>query len=572
MITTLWLAAILLFQAATPAYRISGTVVREDKQEPSRATNGDRIVLRGDAGSVTLDIGQGGAFEFTSVRPGKYQIVVGPGVIMDAVPVVVTDRDIAGLRVVVPDLVLMRASVRVESDGPLPRFQMSFTRTDGPANAAPVNVPATAGTFSVTLSPGLYRVSSSGLPNGYTLKSVSVDKTDVLAQPLKVAAGDLTTIEIILGVSSPPPWVRVSGRLTKAFTTTTPIRIAINGTGGTGGGDAITTIVDDDGAFEFAKVLPGSYTAIAYSSASVSAPVNLKIGATDISNVALLLPAPKEVSGRITVQNNFPLPRIGFALAPLPGIPNSNANVPVAMQPDGSFKVSLPLGERRLTITGGLPQGYKLAAFTYGTSDLSNNLLQIASTDKAELRVTFDTSAVTTVNVSGRVNGLLTTQGVRVVLMNQALGNVEAAVQADGSFAFSRVLPGNYNARLSLSGLSAATQVVVRNQDINNVVITYPREFVVAGHVIVEGAATAAPQLTVEAKSASLSRSSSIVNRGVIMLQLKDGEYNITVRNIPEGFQLKSVMYGTTDLQKSPLKIDGPVTWEIVVRLVASPR
>ena len=569
MITTLWLAALLLFQAATPAYKISGTVVREDKQEPSRATNGDRIVLRGEAGAVTLDIGQGGAFEFTNVRPGKYQIVVGPGVIMDAVPLVVTDRDVNGLRVVVPDLILMRASVRVESDGPLPRFQMTFTRTDGPANAAPVNVPATAGTFSVTLSPGLYRVSSSGLPNGYTLKSARADSTDVLAQPLKVASGDLTTIEIILGVSSPPPWVRVSGRLTKAFTTTTPVRVAINATGG---GDAITTLVDDDGTFEFTKVLPGSYTAIAYSSASVSAPVNLKIGATDISNVALLLPAPKEVSGRITVQNNLPLPRIGFALAPLPGIPNSNANVPVAMQPDGSFKVSLPQGDRRLTITGALPQGYKLAAFTYGTIDLSNNLLQVASTDKAELRLTFDTSAVTTVNVSGRVNGLLTTQGVRVVLMNQALGNVEAPVQADGSFAFSRVLPGNYNARLSLSGLSAATQVVVRNQDINNVVITYPREFVVAGHVIVEGATTAAPQLTLEAKSATLSRSSSIVNRGVMMLQLKDGEYNVTVRNIPEGYQLKSVMFGTTDLQKSPLKIDGPVTWEIVVRLTASPR
>jgi hypothetical protein len=26
--------------------------------------------------------------------------------------------------------------------------------------------------------------------------------------------------------------------------------------------------------------------------------------------------------------------------------------------------------------------------------------------------------------------------------------------------------------------------------------------------------------------------------------------------------------YGTIDLQKSPLKIDGPITWEIVVRLV----
>jgi hypothetical protein len=56
------------------------------------------------------------------------------------------------------------------------------------------------------------------------------------------------------------------------------------------------------------------------------------------------------------------------------------------------------------------------------------------------------------------------------------------------------------------------------------------------------------------------------------MLNLKDGEYNISVRNIPAGYQVKSIMYGTFDLQKVPLKIDGPVTWEIIVRLAAAPK
>jgi len=53
----------------------------------------------------------------------------------------------------------------------------------------------------------------------------------------------------------------------------------------------------------------------------------------------------------------------------------------------------------------------------------------------------------------------------------------------------------------------------------------------------------------------------------VIMLNLKDGEYNVSARSVPSGYQVKSIMYGTTDLQKEPLKIDGPVTWEIIVRL-----
>ena len=67
------------------------------------------------------------------------------------------------------------------------------------------------------------------------------------------------------------------------------------------------------------------------------------------------------------------------------------------------------------------------------------NPLRVAVTDTAELRVTFDAAAITPVSVTGRVNGLLTTQGVRVVLTNPVFGSVESAVSSDGSFAFSKV-------------------------------------------------------------------------------------------------------------------------------------
>jgi len=52
-----------------------------------------------------------------------------------------------------------------------------------------------------------------------------------------------------------------------------------------------------------------------------------------------------------------------------------------------------------------------------------------------------------------------------------------------------------------------------------------------------------------------------------ILLSLKDGEYNVSLRAVPRGYQLKSIMYGPIDLLKARLKIDGPVTWEIIVRL-----
>jgi hypothetical protein len=168
----------------------------------------------------------------------------------------------------------------------------------------------------------------------------------------------------------------------------------------------------------------------------------------------------------------------------------------------------------------------------------------------------------------------LTTQGVRVVLTNPVFGSLESAVSSDGSFAFSRVIPATYTARLSLSGLSAGRAIAVGNRDVTDVIIDYPREFMVSGHIIVEGGpAGAPPQVVLEAKNAAgAARTSNTVNldSGVIMLNVKDGEYNVVPRSVPAGYQLKSIMYGTTDLQKAPLRIDGPVTWELIVRLVPS--
>jgi len=201
------------------------------------------------------------------------------------------------------------------------------------------------------------------------------------------------------------------------------------------------------------------------------------------------------------------------------------------------------------------------------------NPIHVSRTDNAELRVTLDASAIFPVKVGGRVANLLTTQGIRVVLTNPSFGSFEASVNPDGSFLFPRVIPGNYVARLSLSGLTAGRAVTVGNQDVTDIVINYPREFVVGGHVIVEGAGTAEPPpVTIEAKDAKNptgpSRTATSITNGVLLMNVKDGEYNVSVRTLPAGYRVKSIMFGTTDLQNATLKIDGPVTWEVIVRLV----
>jgi hypothetical protein len=377
------------------------------------------------------------------------------------------------------------------------------------------------------------------------------------------------------------PGLTVSGHVTADEATKSRVmRVALTASGG----ETTTSLVDSDGSFDFSDLKPGSYTAIAFAATSMSAPRTLTVGTADITDLTLNLPPPKTIKGKITVQGNLPgtvpLPRVAFFLPPLPGIAASSATVGVNAQPDGSFTATLPVGERQIGLAAGsIPPGYKLASFTYGTTDLLKNPLRAAATDTAELQLTFDAGGIALVKVSGRVNNLITTHGVRVVLMHPTFGSLESSVGSDGSFLFPKVMPGNYVARLSLSGLSAGTQVTVADHDVADVVITYPRAFIVSGHVLIEGGGVGgtdpAPSFVLEAKDTKPGAGSPTTGASInnlIMMNMKDGEYNVSVPNIPAGYQLKSITYGTTDLQKAPLKIDGPATWEIIVRLTASPK
>jgi hypothetical protein len=248
--------------------------------------------------------------------------------------------------------------------------------------------------------------------------------------------------------------------------------------------------------------------------------------------------------------------------------------VPTNPGPDGIFKVNLPEGDRKITIAG-LPPGFGLESFSYGSTDLLKNPIHVALNETAEMAITVDATNIRPHNISGKVTGLLTTQGVRVVLAGGNLGpGVESPIAPDGSFAFKDIPPGTYQARLSLSGVVIVASVRVDNQDVTGLTIAHPRRFVVAAHVVVDGdtGAQPTPKVTLEAKNAAGGTTTATVigtsSGGPMQMSLPDGEHTVSARNIPAGYQLKSIRYGTTDLQEAPLKIDGPITWEIIVRLV----
>lgn len=779
MIRTLLLTALFLAPVAPQSgVTISGTVTREDQQANPATAN--QVRLSGPATTI-VTIAADGSFEFKNVLPGTYQAVVGPLITMSPVTIVVGTADIKGQKLVIPIVVNVPGTMTVDGAGLRPRFPMVFT----PVSGAPVSVLAGA-TFTAQLPPGEYRIAASGIPAGYTLKSITSGDTDLQTQSLKVGTSDPPKIAIQMGVASPPPWIKLSGHMT-GYSPATGFTLS-----GTSVGETLSATLGSDGAFEFPRVLPGTYSGrmSPLSTANIGTTISIVIGDKDLTNILIAIPAvpsPHAVAGRVVVEGDGPMPRllaVSFAspvvapqaatarggASPAPGtvtVSNTGGSTTASavLAADGIFSISLPEGEKPVTLVPStIPPGYKIKSLTYGSLDLLKNPIRIAADDTVELNVTFDatgvtfakvsgrlvginpalisgsvsltgstsslpavdaainpdgtfafpkvlqgqytarlvapgiapTAATTTVavtnkdvtgveisvphvisgivtvdgggpiprftlplsvvgagagttsvtitaqadgsfratiplgerkvgaptglpagytvksvmygatdllkdtlkvteadsselaitlgvaasvpwyNVSGRVNGLTNPLGVRLVLTGTALGSpIETPLGADGAFTVSKLLPGSYVARVSLSGLREVTSSIsVGNKDVTGVTIAIPQQYVIAGQVIVDGAPNGfvSPLVALEAKDASGTPASPIATRGgtagkPFQIELLPGSYKISVNSLPAGYQLKSLIYGTTDLLKEPLKVDGPIPWEIIVRL-----
>ena len=174
--------------------------------------------------------------------------------------------------------------------------------------------------------------------------------------------------------------------------------------------------------------------------------------------------AGKEVTGRV-VAEGLGVPR--FSL-PVLGAGRPSTTIAINPQSDGSFKVALPLGRNIVGSPTGLPAGFSVKSIMYGSADLSKDPLNIAAADTAELVIILGAPRLG--SISGRVTGLKSTEGVRMVLRNNTPGTSwEAPLAADGSFVLTKVNPGTYSLRVSYGGIGTAKQVVLANDDIEDV-------------------------------------------------------------------------------------------------------
>jgi hypothetical protein len=201
-----------------------------------------------------------GTFEIANLRPGTYQIDTPP--VPPAAPnmrrsITLVDADITNYELIVPMMAQLQGTVIVEGGGPVPRLQLELTSTSPPrpSQPAPPRLNAAAN-FTTRLQLGEYRISAAGLPTGFVIRSMKAGGTDLLTSPLQVTTSEAPQIAIVLGVTSPSPYVSLSGRVFGRARRENVVNLNIMNATSPG---ILEPIFYLDGTFEVPMTLPGEH-------------------------------------------------------------------------------------------------------------------------------------------------------------------------------------------------------------------------------------------------------------------------------------------------------------------------
>jgi hypothetical protein len=152
-------------------------------------------------------------------------------------------------------------------------------------------------------------------------------------------------------------------------------------------GQAQFTEIGADGGFEFSHVSPGHYGAMVNPGVSM-VPVHVEVAGRDITDLELVVPTTKKISGRIVVEGEGRAPP-GFQFsydASNPVVARNNTFASVNLR-DQSFQITLPVGRLGTVIPTAPAGNFSIKAFTYGNLNLLKEPLIISASDNAELRV-----------------------------------------------------------------------------------------------------------------------------------------------------------------------------------------
>jgi hypothetical protein len=242
----------------------------------------------------------------------------------------------------------------------------------------------------------------------------------------------------------------------------TRIGTSVSGRGGGGGGGGrggrggglngieFLTPVDQDGSFEFANVIPGSYNLIAVQQAQnqiYSTRTRLEVSNGGVQGINLAVRPGVEVPGQIfldgTPPANFQMNRLRVNLNSQDDLPIGNSNAQV--DDNGKFNLTNVAAMSYRINLQGLPTGAYLIAGKFGSADALGDALQVDQTGQLALQIGFAPGQVG-VTVSDSVGQPFA--GAITVLIPSVRNRTDlyktATTDQSGQVVFTGVAPGDY--------------------------------------------------------------------------------------------------------------------------------
>jgi hypothetical protein len=478
-------------------------------------------------------IGSDGTFSFQNVVSGDYGLSLpAPHFAWGNRSIHVGDQDVSDLEFELDEATVVGGRIVIEGGGPAPRFAFKLEgakgatidgfiwttdslRSSGMASQTGWADRPDDVLFGARLPVGEYRISLANLPADYAIKSFTSGSTDLLAEKINLS-GVLPDLSIVLTRAKSAPLTRFSGKLVR-----------------------------------------------------------------DVSLV------PHLPADRVTLHGNG-------LLAPLEGRIARDGSFEISNVPPGVYEIGGPVPRTRVTIGKDGVRGVEFRASLIQAQ--WNELMRRAAEPPQTTAPTAEeeprsepeeppeeSQDRSRAGVSGRVTGIQGgfTENVAVTLSGESFHNTNTDSQ--GRFEFTGIPAGYY--RLATSGPTEQA-VLVRETDIKNIELRVPPpKKIVRGRFMVEGgyalplvALTIRPSLDAGPpfvqpytlwSAANASNRLGLDSDGRFRLELPEGRHRLRA-DTSEGYLVKSIRYGSTDLMREPLKLDSTPD-EVVVTLTTLP-
>ena len=231
----------------------------------------------------------------------------------------------------------------------------------------------------------------------------------------------------------------------------------------------------------------------------------------------------------------------------------------IVSRPDGFFEFpQVPLGAYTLRAPGSTP-----TAILVEDADLN-----------IDLRPESERPGV---KVGGRVTGMSNlppgfAPTVTLRRTDNPSSPFQTPVHDDGAFEFPKVPSGTYTLSMNpaFSGTAIMSQIEVGNTDLLGVTIQVPYRAEIAGRLVTEkGLAPVKGNVQLR----RINGISSIpISGGLFRMSIAEGEYQVSIGQLPVGYEVKSIAYGGIDITQSWLKIDASTpAKELVATLAVVP-